>query len=204
MYILIGIGHTKKWGLFTWEEFYDDKYPNKSKEEACDSFRCDLDVLINELKPKTSKYNKALALKGDLLNLKKRKRPNEKGNSIQHEISTGTSLSDIIKNSLPNLKYLQLRPEKCSSSIKSYNHGTWSPRMYIKKPTFSSRTITCEKDMWTAAEINTHDVLTPLDRSSINMLGFKSINQIYGYMCANKLRYGICQRSTKRFFLKEM
>ncbi|KAF0407996.1 hypothetical protein F8M41_008664 [Gigaspora margarita] len=62
----------KKWGLFTWEEFYDDKYPNKSKE-ARDSFLCDL-----ETEDKNGK-------------------PNEKENSIneikiKHEISTGTSL----------------------------------------------------------------------------------------------------------------
>ncbi|CAI2166718.1 9160_t:CDS:2 [Funneliformis geosporum] len=34
-----------------------------------------------------------------------------------------------------------------------------------EEPLFGSRIITCEKDMWTASEINIHDTLTPLDRS---------------------------------------
>ncbi|CAG8567786.1 2362_t:CDS:2 [Cetraspora pellucida] len=73
--------------------------------------------LISKLEPKTSIHDKALALKRDFLNLKKRKRFNEKENSInendriksskktKREISTGTSLSNIVTNSLPNLKY---------------------------------------------------------------------------------------------------
>ncbi|KAF0407993.1 hypothetical protein F8M41_008661 [Gigaspora margarita] len=52
--------------------------------------------LLSKLKPKTSKHDQALTLKGDLLNLKKRKRSNKKENSInEKKISTGTSLSKV-------------------------------------------------------------------------------------------------------------
>ncbi|CAG8656408.1 2306_t:CDS:2, partial [Cetraspora pellucida] len=37
----------------------------------------------------------------------------------KREISTGTSLSNVVPNPLPILKYLQLKLEKSSSSIKS-------------------------------------------------------------------------------------
>ncbi|CAG8505533.1 10734_t:CDS:2 [Cetraspora pellucida] len=66
------------------------------------------------------------------LALQKRKRSNEKENSINkndrtknpkkktnRKIYTGTSLSNIVTNPLPNLKYLQLKLEKSNSSIKS-------------------------------------------------------------------------------------
>ncbi|KAF0393711.1 hypothetical protein F8M41_010382 [Gigaspora margarita] len=94
----------KKWGLFTWEEFYDDKYPNKSKEEARDSFRCDLDVLIIERNGKDSTKKKIPLMK----------KFNMKFLQALHCLTLLT-----VKNSLPNSKYLQLRPEKSSSSIKS-------------------------------------------------------------------------------------
>lgn len=94
------------------------------------------------------------------------------------------SLKEIIQNTLPNLVYPQLRHNKSDSSIISVERrfpdkiSIWKDfkekvqlwksvcvdKKY-KKPIFGSRIITCEKDIWTASEINIHDILTPLDRS---------------------------------------
>jgi len=105
----------------------------------------------------------------------------KKQNSILPE---GISLADIVHNTLPNLVYLHLRRDKSDSSTVSVEKrfpdkiSNWigfkeevrswqSERMdkKYKEPLFRSRTITCEKDIWTASEINIHDTLTPLDRS---------------------------------------
>lgn len=48
-----------------------------------------------------------------------------------------------------------------------------------RKPIFGSRAITCEKDIWTASEINIHDILTPLDRS-ICFLDGRALKDIAG------------------------
>nr|CAG8603795.1 510_t:CDS:2 [Entrophospora candida] len=194
-------------------------------------------------------------------NPKKRLKPD-------HEASTKVSLTKIIHNILPDLVYLQLRHYKSDSSTISVEQRfpdrisnwvgfkeevrSWQSE-YInkryKKPVFGSRTITCEKDIWVAAEINIHDILTPLDRSICfldgraleNMAGepdfivvlkvpsnnnivslylwekktrkgkyagpkdttvYEPINQIYGYMCANKLRYGVLSTFNQTWFLK--
>ncbi|CAG8487769.1 7762_t:CDS:2, partial [Ambispora gerdemannii] len=100
------------------------------------------------------------------------------------QFSEGISLSAIIRNTLPNLVYLQLRHNKSKSSTISIEQRfpdeianwvgfkeevrTWQSECVdkkYKKPMFGPRTITCEKDIWTASEINIHDILTPLDRS---------------------------------------
>ncbi|CAG8741808.1 7160_t:CDS:2, partial [Cetraspora pellucida] len=107
----------REWKLTTWEDFYTNKYPNKTKEESHNSFRRDLDVLISKLEPKTAIYDKALALKRDFLNLKK----------------------------------------KSNSSIKSVE------RRFPDNISLWDNFIS--EDIWTAAEINIHDILTPLDRS---------------------------------------
>ncbi|CAG8769242.1 27165_t:CDS:2, partial [Racocetra persica] len=249
-----------KWGLITWENFYANKYPSKTKQESHDSFRCDLDVLLSKLEPKTGIHDKALALKRDFLNLKKRKRYNEKENSINENDPKKTKYEISTERRFPN-------------NISSWNNfnsevQSWNPESVniYKTPTFSSRTITCEKDIWTAAEINIHDVLTPLNRSISfldgrslpNVIGepdfivvnksytvlmpieyktcwvlrvpsnkhivdlylhekdvqegnitgskhtsaYDAINQIYGYMCVNKLRYGVLSTFDQTFFLK--
>jgi hypothetical protein len=48
-----------------------------------------------------------------------------------------------------------------------------------KKPVFGSRIITCEKDIWTASEINIHDILTPVDKS-ICFLDGRALKYIAG------------------------
>ncbi|CAG8683598.1 15473_t:CDS:2, partial [Cetraspora pellucida] len=84
-----------KWELITWEDFYADKYPNKTKKESHDSLRCDLDLLISKLEPKTGIYDQALyAMSCVPAELKEEERPgmeflqckqkisNKKANSI--------------------------------------------------------------------------------------------------------------------------
>ncbi|CAG8761555.1 10614_t:CDS:2, partial [Gigaspora margarita] len=48
-----------------------------------------------------------------------------------------------------------------------------------QKPIFNSRTVTCEKDVWVAAEVNIHDNLTPLDRS-ICFLDGRALEDVIG------------------------
>ncbi|CAG8769562.1 11030_t:CDS:10, partial [Dentiscutata erythropus] len=246
-------GPYTKWKLSTWEDFYADKYPNKTKEESHDSFRCDLDVLISKLKPKTGGHDKALALKGDLLNLKGRrasrhavsatneKRSNKKENSInkndspkktKREISTGTSLSSIVTNPLPNLKYLQLRLEKSNSSIKSVerrfpdNISSWdnfNSKVQSWKPESTKNQLSAlarlhvlipieYKTCWVLRVpsnkkivdlyLREKDIKAGNIKGSKNASAYDAINQIYGYMCANKLRYGILSTFDQTFFLK--
>ncbi|CAI2164507.1 8273_t:CDS:2 [Funneliformis geosporum] len=78
---------------------------------------------------------------------------------------------------IPNISaYLnkKLKPDikSAESDVQAWFNGRevrscQSERMDKKyeEPLFGSRIITCEKDMWTASEINIHDTLTPLDRS---------------------------------------
>ncbi|PKY58400.1 hypothetical protein RhiirA4_429689 [Rhizophagus irregularis] len=50
----------------------------------------------------------------------------------------------------------------------------WKPEEDIKytKPTFSKgQNVTCEKDIWTASDINIFDALTPLDQSILFLDG---------------------------------
>ncbi|GES87501.1 hypothetical protein GLOIN_2v1788144 [Rhizophagus clarus] len=188
------------------------------------------------------------------------------------------SLSTVICNTLPNLIYLELRGKSNSSTESTEQRfpdeianwvgfeqevRAWRPEENIKysKPTFSKcRKVTCEKDIWTASDINIFDALTPLDQSILFLDGralkdtigqpdfvvvnvaweckpkwvlqvpqnedivslyyqkkkdregpfvyskdtsvFDPINQIYGYMCANSLRYGVLSTYDQTWFLK--
>src|SRR5947208_16741749 len=113
-------------------------------------------------------------------------------------LSEGIPLEDVVHNTLPNLVYLQLRRDKSNSSTVSVEQRfpdkvsnwvgfkeevqSWQPEHVDKKykePLFGSRTITCEKDIWTASEINIHDVLTPLDKS-ICFLDGRALEDIAG------------------------
>ncbi len=55
-----------KWRVSTWDEFYSEKYPNASRQESHNSLGDELEVLINELKPKTKEHDMALAVKRNL------------------------------------------------------------------------------------------------------------------------------------------
>ncbi|PKC16130.1 hypothetical protein RhiirA5_407394 [Rhizophagus irregularis] len=209
----------------------------------------------------------------------------KKSLKLSNEASAKISLKEIIQNTLPNLVYPQLRHNKSDSSIISVERrfpdkiSIWKDfkekvqlwksvcvdKKY-KKPIFGSRIITCEKDIWTASEINIHDILTPLDRSICFLDGralkymagepdfivvdenykvlipfeyktkwvlkvpfnknivelylqekgirerkfvgiketsaYNPINQIYGYMCANRLCYGVLSTFDQTWFLK--
>ncbi|PKC62672.1 hypothetical protein RhiirA1_464848 [Rhizophagus irregularis] len=209
----------------------------------------------------------------------------KKSLKLSNEASAKISLTEIIQNTLPNLVYPQLRHNKSDSSIISVERrfpdkiSIWKDfkekvqlwksvcvdKKY-KKPIFGSRIITCEKDIWTASEINIHDILTPLDRSICFLDGralkymagepdfivvdenykvlipfeyktkwvlkvpfnknivelylqekgirerkfvgtketsaYNPINQIYGYMCANRLCYGVLSTFDQTWFLK--
>ncbi|KAF0467329.1 serine/threonine protein kinase [Gigaspora margarita] len=99
------------------------------------------------------------------------------------KILKGTSLTDAIHHTLTNLIYLQLRRNKSTSSAASVEQRfpskilkwrfkekvkIWRSECIDKKyqtPIFNSHTVTCEKNVWVAAEVNIHDNLTPLDRS---------------------------------------
>ncbi|CAG8449896.1 63_t:CDS:2, partial [Gigaspora rosea] len=83
----------------------------------------------------------------------------------------GTSLTDAIQHTLPNLIYLG---EDLKKKLKC---GV--PRMYDKNIKNLFLTITCEKDMWVAAEVNIHDNLTPLDRS-ICFLDGRALEDVIG------------------------
>ncbi|RGB22873.1 hypothetical protein C1646_775385 [Rhizophagus diaphanus] len=108
-------------------------------------------------------------------------------------LSEEISLSTVISNTILNLEAKAWKPEE---DIK------------YTKPTFSKcQNVTCEKDIWTASDINIFDALTPLDQSILFLDGrkkkeqegtfvhskdtsvFDPKNQIYGYICANSLRY---------------
>ncbi|CAB4399029.1 unnamed protein product [Rhizophagus irregularis] len=199
-------------------------------------------------------------------------------------LSEEISLSTVICNTLPNLIYLELRGKSNSSTESTEQRfpdeitnwvgfeqevRAWKPEENIKypKPTFSKcRKVTCEKDIWTASDINIFDALTPLDQSILFLDGralkdtigqpdfvvvngnmlllvaweckpkwvlqvpqnediislyyqekkeregtlvyskdtsvFDPINQIYGYMCANSLRYGVLSTYDQTWFLK--
>ncbi|CAB4488725.1 unnamed protein product [Rhizophagus irregularis] len=192
-------------------------------------------------------------------------------------LSEEISISTVICNTLPNLIYLELRGKSNSSTESTEQRfpdeitnwvgfeqevRAWKPEEDIKypTPTFSKcRKVTCEKDIWTASDINIFDALTPLDQSILFLDGrtlkdtigqpdfvvvngnmlllvaweckpkwvlqvpqnediislyyqekkeregtlvyskdtsvFDPINQIYGYMCANSLRYGVLSTS---------
>ncbi|PKC06590.1 hypothetical protein RhiirA5_377721 [Rhizophagus irregularis] len=194
------------------------------------------------------------------------------------------SISTVICNTLPNLIYLELRGKSNSSTESTEQRfpdeitnwvgfeqevRAWKPEEDIKypTPTFSKcRKVTCEKDIWTASDINIFDALTPLDQSILFLDGrtlkdtigqpdfvvvngnmlllvaweckpkwvlqvpqnediislyyqekkeregtlvyskdtsvFDPINQIYGYMCANSLRYGVLSTYDQTWFLK--
>ncbi|CAB4377277.1 unnamed protein product [Rhizophagus irregularis] len=194
------------------------------------------------------------------------------------------SLSMVVNNTLPNLTYLNLRNKSnsCTESTElrfpdeivnwagfEQKVLAWQPEVdkEYQKPTFSKRrTVTCEKDICTASDINIYETLTPLDRSilfldgralesivgqpdfiivnsnmvllmvwecktkwvlkvlpnediitlyeqekeikegpyvcSNNVSIFGSINQVYGYMCANNLKYGVLSTYDQTWFLK--
>ncbi|PKY50767.1 hypothetical protein RhiirA4_446532 [Rhizophagus irregularis] len=247
-----------------------------------------LDILTKYLKSGANKSNKTLVLKHQLK--KYGKKCSEKENLTPNptpsiSAKSEISLTEIIQNTLPNLVYPQLRHNKSDSSIISVERrfpdkiSIWKDfkekvqlwksvcvdKKY-KKPIFGSRIITCEKDIWTASEINIHDILTPLDRSICFLDGralkymagepdfivvdenykvlipfeyktkwvlkvpfdkdivelylqekgirerkfvgpketsaYNPINQIYGYMCANRLCYGVLSTFDQTWFLK--
>lgn len=114
----------------------------------------------------------------------------EKENTVRKKpkqisiLPEGLSLDDVVHHTLPNLTYLQLRrnksnlstisveqrfPDKISNwkgfkdEVRSWQSGCVDKK--YKEPLLRTRTITCEKDVWTALEINIHDILTPLDKS---------------------------------------
>ncbi|CAG8638729.1 1344_t:CDS:2 [Funneliformis mosseae] len=89
--------------------------------------------------------------------------------------------------------------------------------------------VTSEKDIWTASDVNIHETLTPLDHSILfldgraleSIVGHPDfiiekeslegsfvcsnddpINQTYGYMCTNSLRYGVLSTYDQTWFLK--
>ncbi|CAB5388973.1 unnamed protein product [Rhizophagus irregularis] len=194
------------------------------------------------------------------------------------------SLPTVVNNTLPNLTYLNLRNKSnsCTESTElripdeivnwiefEQEVLAWQPKVdkEYQKPTFSQRrTVTCEKDICTASDINIYETLTPLDRSILFLDGralesivgqpdfiivnsnmvllmiwecktkwvlkvlphediialyvqeketkegpyvysnnssiFGSINQVYGYMCANSLKYGVLSTYDQTWFLK--
>ncbi|POG78632.1 hypothetical protein GLOIN_2v1870431 [Rhizophagus irregularis DAOM 181602=DAOM 197198] len=167
------------------------------------------------------------------------------------------SLPEVVRNTLPNLNYLNLRNKSnsCTESTElrfpdeivnwtgfEQEVLAWQPEVdkEYQKPTFSQRRIiTCEKDICTASDINIYETLTPLDQSILFLDGralksivgqpdfiivnsnmekeikegpyvcsnnnasiFDSINQVYGYMCANSLKYGVLSTYDQTLFLK--
>uniref|UniRef100_U9SQK0 Uncharacterized protein n=1 Tax=Rhizophagus irregularis (strain DAOM 181602 / DAOM 197198 / MUCL 43194) TaxID=747089 RepID=U9SQK0_RHIID len=107
------------------------------------------------------------------------------------------SLPSVVNNTLPNLTYLNLR-NKSNSCTKSTELRipdeivnwiefeqevlAWQPKVdkEYQKPTFSQRrTVTCEKDICTASDINIYETLTPLDRS-ILFLDSRALESIVG------------------------
>ncbi|RGB32831.1 hypothetical protein C1646_705904 [Rhizophagus diaphanus] len=196
------------------------------------------------------------------------------------------SLPTVVKNTLPNLTYLNLRNKSnsCTESTElrlpdeivnwvEFEQEVLAWQLEVdnkeyQKPTFSQRrTVTCEKDICTASDINIYETLTPLDQSILFLDGralesivgqpdfiivnsnmvllmiwecktkwvlkvlpnediitlyvqeketkegpyvrsnndssiFGSINQVYGYMCANSLKYGVLSTYDQTWFLK--
>ncbi|EXX70942.1 kinase-like domain-containing protein [Rhizophagus irregularis DAOM 181602=DAOM 197198] len=218
---------------------------------------------------------------------RKRNAAEEKENNLpqtKKKPSEVISLATIVSDILPNLTYLNLRNKSnsCTESTElrfpdeivnwagfEQEVLAWQPEVNkeYQKPTFSQRrTITCEKDICTASDINIYETLTPLDRSILFLDGralesivgqpdfiivngnmvvlmvwecktkwvlkvlpnediivlyeqekeikegsyvcsnnasiFGSINQVYGYMCANSLKYGVLSTYDQTWFLK--
>ncbi|CAB4435753.1 unnamed protein product [Rhizophagus irregularis] len=108
-----------------------------------------------------------------------------------------TSLPTVVNNTLPNLTYLNLRNKSnsCTESTElrlpdeivnwiefEQEVLAWQPKVdkEYQKPTFSQRcTVTCEKDICTASDINIYETLTPLDRSILFLDG-RALESIVG------------------------
>jgi len=72
------------------------------------------------------------------------------------------SLPEIVLNTIPNLVYLDLR-DKSNSTTESTEQRFPDEIMSLNKMAIRSHNITCEKDIWTATDVNIFDTLTPLD-----------------------------------------
>ncbi|CAB4400064.1 unnamed protein product [Rhizophagus irregularis] len=107
------------------------------------------------------------------------------------------SLPEVVRNTLPNLNYLNLRNKSnsCTESTElrfpdeivnwagfEQEVLAWQPEVdkEYQKPTFSQRRIiTCEKDICTASDINIYETLTPLDQSILFLDG-RALKSIVG------------------------
>ncbi|CAG8836249.1 3000_t:CDS:2, partial [Racocetra persica] len=120
---------------------------------------------------------------------KKNEKENQDITSTKRKAIEKISLPEIVLNTIPNLVYLNLR-DKSNSTIESTEQRfpdeitnwlefeqevrTWQPEADKKYPK-----PTCEKDIWSATDMNIFDALTPLDQS-ISFLDGRALKNIIG------------------------
>ncbi|CAG8532589.1 3647_t:CDS:2 [Racocetra fulgida] len=166
-----------QWTINTWDNFHFINYPDKPKVSSHRDLGKELKVLVELLRKKGESVSTKASTERERL-------PEEDPViSITTSINNAleNSLPEIVLNTIPNLVYLNLR-DKSNSTNESTEQRfpdeitnwlefeqevrTWQPEADKKyqKPTFRTRKITCEKDIWSATDVNICDALTPLDR----------------------------------------
>ncbi|RGB38871.1 hypothetical protein C1646_755200 [Rhizophagus diaphanus] len=105
-----------KWGLDSWDQFYQEKYPEKAKRESHIALGGELKVLLKFLEPTTRKGRKALELSGLLKQGNKKKKFPKQVDSEDSENDPKILNIDCLGKSISHYKIIFL-PEEYANDV---------------------------------------------------------------------------------------
>ena len=76
-----------QWNIDSWDRYYSETYPEKSRRKSHNTLGGELDVLIKNLEPKKSEYQRAFAFKRQL-KISTCTRSRECGSVNEHRVKT--------------------------------------------------------------------------------------------------------------------